>query len=156
MTPSRIRTEMPNSAAQSKVRRKLEVRRILGGPTDTIPCPSNRMDQLRFEAFVDLGAQPADVGFDDIRARGEMNVPDVLEQHRSVTTWPACRIRYSSKRNSLGCSSINSPRRRTVRDSKSSSRSSTCNLVSAAVVRGLRPSAATRATSSEKAKGFTR
>src|SRR6202049_94446 len=83
MTPSRIRTEMPNSAAQSKVRRKLEVRRILGGPTDTIPCPSNRMDQLRLEAFIDLAAQAADMGFHNVRARVEMNVPDVLEQHRA-------------------------------------------------------------------------
>ena len=41
------------------------------------------MDQLRFKAFVDFGAQPADVGFDDICPRVEMNVPDVLEQHRA-------------------------------------------------------------------------
>src|SRR5271156_6067760 len=83
MTPSRISAEQPNSPAYSRVRRKLEVRRILGRTTDTVPCPSNRMDQLGFEAFVELGAQPADVGFDDIRARVEMNVPDVLEQHRA-------------------------------------------------------------------------
>jgi hypothetical protein len=41
------------------------------------------MDQPRLKAFVDLGAQPADVGFDDIRAWVEMNVPDVLKQHRA-------------------------------------------------------------------------
>jgi hypothetical protein len=56
---------------------------ILGRATDTIPCPSNRMDQLRPEAFVDLGAQPADMGFDDVSARIEMNVPDMLKQHRT-------------------------------------------------------------------------
>src|SRR5271169_2102136 len=83
MTASRISAEQPNSPAYSKVRRKLEVRKILGRTADTIPCPSNRMDQLRLEAFVNLGAQPADMGFDHVRARIEMNVPDVLEQHRA-------------------------------------------------------------------------
>src|SRR5260370_30264595 len=83
MTPTRISAEQPNSPAYSKVRRKLEVRRILGRATDTVACPFNRVDQLRFEALVDLGAEPADAGFDDIRARVEVNVPDVLEQHRA-------------------------------------------------------------------------
>jgi hypothetical protein len=41
------------------------------------------MDQRCFEAFVDLGAQPANVRFDNIRARVETNVPDVLQQHRA-------------------------------------------------------------------------
>src|SRR5215469_4548600 len=76
MAPSRISAEEPNSPAHSKVRLKLEVRRILGSAADTISCPSDRMDQLRFVALVDLGAQPADVGFDDVRPRVEMNVPD--------------------------------------------------------------------------------
>jgi hypothetical protein len=39
------------------------------------------MDQLRFEALVDLAAQPAYVGFDDVRMGVEMNIPDVLEEH---------------------------------------------------------------------------
>jgi len=41
------------------------------------------MDQRCFEAFVHLGAQPANVGFHNIRAGVEANVPDVLEQHRA-------------------------------------------------------------------------
>src|SRR5262245_14061976 len=83
ITPNRISTDAPNDPIQSKVRRKLEVRRILGRAANTIPRPSHRMDQLRFEAFVDLGAQPAYVGLDDVRMRVEMNVPDVFEQHRA-------------------------------------------------------------------------
>src|SRR5215469_12402142 len=83
MTPSKISAEQPNSPAYSKVRRKLEVRRISGSAADTISCPSDRMDQLRFVALVDLGAQPTDVGFDNVRPGVEMNFPDVLEQHRA-------------------------------------------------------------------------
>jgi hypothetical protein len=41
------------------------------------------VDQLHLEAFVDFAAQPADVALDDVGARVEMNVPDVLEQHRA-------------------------------------------------------------------------
>src|SRR3954447_19372121 len=41
------------------------------------------MDQRRLEASIDLAAQTADMGFDDVRARIEMNVPDVLEEHRA-------------------------------------------------------------------------
>src|SRR5215831_17468166 len=83
MAPSRISADEPNSPAYSKVRRKLEVRRILSRAADTIPCPSNGMDQPRLKAFIDLGAQSADVGLDNVRPRVEMNVPDVLEQHRA-------------------------------------------------------------------------
>jgi len=41
------------------------------------------VDQLRLEASVNLCAQPADVGLDDVRARVKMNVPDMFEQHRA-------------------------------------------------------------------------
>ena len=41
------------------------------------------MDQLRFAALVDLAAQAAYVGFDDVRMGVEMNVPNVLQQHRA-------------------------------------------------------------------------
>src|SRR5277367_1664604 len=81
--PNSRTAEQPNSPAYSKVRRKLEVRKILGRTADTIPRPSDRMDQLRVKPFVNLGAQPTDMGLNDVRARVEMNVPDVLEQHRA-------------------------------------------------------------------------
>ena len=42
-----------------------------------------------------------------------------------VTTWPAWRIRYSSRRNSRGCRVISWPARLTACDSRSSSRSPT-------------------------------
>src|SRR5215469_6051056 len=83
MAPNRISTETANNPAYSKVRWKLDVRRILGRATDTIPCPSDRVDQLYLVALINLATQPADIGFDDVRARVEVNVPDVLEQHRT-------------------------------------------------------------------------
>ena len=39
------------------------------------------MNQLRPEAFIDLGTQTTDMGFNDVRARVEMNVPDMFKQH---------------------------------------------------------------------------
>src|SRR5215831_5044896 len=83
VTPNRISTDAPNRPAQSKARRKLDVLRILGRPADTIPRPSDRMDQFRVEPFVDLAAQPAYVGFDDVRMGVEVNIPDVLQQHHA-------------------------------------------------------------------------
>ena len=53
-----------------------------------------------------------------------------------VTTWPAWRIRCSSRRNSRGCTSMRLPARVTVRDSRSSSRSATLSLVDGRVDRG--------------------
>src|SRR5215469_16925830 len=93
-------TAVPNKPAQSKARRKLEVRRTLGRATDTIPCPSHRMDQFCFEAFVDLAAQPAYVGLDDVRVRVEVHIPDMLQQHRARYHLPCMAQPRWSTRNS--------------------------------------------------------
>jgi hypothetical protein len=80
-----------------------------------------------------------------------MNVPDALEQHRAGTTWPATHQVFKQAEFRL---QLDHPRRRTVCDRRSISDQAQSSLVSAAVVCGLRPNAATR-NSSENAKGFT-
>src|SRR5579875_3596591 len=83
ITANRISTETPNSPAYSTVTRKLEVRSTLGRMTDTIAGTAHGLDQLRLEPLVDLAAQSTDIGLDAVGARIEMEIPDMLEQHRA-------------------------------------------------------------------------
>src|SRR4051812_21589634 len=44
---------------------------------------AHRVDQLRLERLVDLGAQPRDVCLDDAGLRVEVEIPDPFQEHRA-------------------------------------------------------------------------
>ena len=46
-----------------------------------IASTADGLDQLGVKASIDFCAQPADVAFDEVRARVEMERPDILQQH---------------------------------------------------------------------------
>ena len=83
--------------------------------------------EAALERLVDLGAQPADMGFDDAGLRIEMKIPDALQQHGAGDARGLRRASATSSRlNSRGCRSIGlSPRRQTRRMIRSISRSAT-------------------------------
>src|ERR1700753_3393 len=66
---------MRNSAVILKLQewRKLLMQRVSG--------PAHRMDQLEVEILVDLGPEPAQMRFDDVRFGIEVITPDLLNQH---------------------------------------------------------------------------
>src|SRR6516165_1526738 len=57
--------------------------RVLVRSTETISDAANRMDQWIGLAVVDLPADATDIDVDDVCRRIEMQVPDVLQQHRA-------------------------------------------------------------------------
>ncbi len=73
-----------------------------------------------------------------------------------VTTWPAWRIRYSSRRNSRAVTSTGRPPRATLRATRSISRSATRSRVTGSVATERRASTSSRASSSSNAKGLVR
>src|SRR5271168_648956 len=75
-TQERTRKRVANSAAD----RKLSVLKILVGRKKLVPGPANRLNDVELEAMIHLGAQPADVAFDDAGLRIEMYTPHVLQQ----------------------------------------------------------------------------
>src|SRR6202158_3282393 len=79
--PKSTRVEAPKRTAYSAERRKLVVRSSLIGRTEAIPGAAHGVDQLGRKAAVDLAAQAADMGLDDIGLRVEVKFPDVLQQH---------------------------------------------------------------------------
>src|SRR5579859_4658761 len=81
MMPNRIKKAGPAITRLSSVSRKLEVRKNLAGRTKAISRAAHRVDQLRPAVPGDLPAQPADMAFDDIGMRVEMQVPDIFQEH---------------------------------------------------------------------------
>src|SRR5437660_1467088 len=62
---------------------KVEDRSVLLRSADTIPDTAHCVDQRIGLLAVDLAAQTPDIDVDDVRGRIEMQVPDVLQQHRA-------------------------------------------------------------------------
>src|SRR5258708_16397194 len=61
---------------------KVDDLRVLVRSTETVPDTANRMDQRIGLLTVDLAAHTPHIDVDDIRRRIEMQIPDVLQQHR--------------------------------------------------------------------------
>src|SRR6476646_4724399 len=57
--------------------------RLSGLCFEHVARASHRMEKRLFEAFVELAAKPADMHVDDVGARVEMIVPDLLQKHRA-------------------------------------------------------------------------
>src|ERR1700694_6220459 len=56
--------------------------RVLARSTEQVPYATNRMDQRIALLAVDLATHPPDIDVDDIGRGIEMQIPDVLQQHR--------------------------------------------------------------------------
>src|SRR6478609_4419523 len=76
-------TIRPNAAIAISARRKVEERSVLARSTDAISDAADRMDQRIGLGIVDLAADPPDIDVDDVGGGIEMQIPDVLEQHRT-------------------------------------------------------------------------
>src|SRR4051812_46357232 len=76
-------TISPNTAIANSASRKVEERSVLTRSTETISDAANGMDQRIGLGIVDLAADAADIDVDDVGGGIEMQVPDVLEQHRA-------------------------------------------------------------------------
>src|SRR5215471_5517890 len=61
---------------------KVVDRKVLARSTDTVPDAADRMDEWIDLLAVDLAAHAPDVDIDDVGGRVEMQIPDVLQQHR--------------------------------------------------------------------------
>src|SRR3954470_13510652 len=78
--PPRITKESANTAAKSADSLKPSVRKNLFR-TQNISRAAHGVDQLAAETAIHFAAQPAQMGFYDIGARIEMQVPDIFQQH---------------------------------------------------------------------------
>src|SRR5262249_15627286 len=74
-------TDTPNTAAHHATSRKLALLKKLRSVTQAVSGAAHRVDELAIEVAVHLRAQAADVGLDHARARVEVKLPDILEQH---------------------------------------------------------------------------
>src|SRR5271166_6138724 len=83
MTPNNTRKLTPVNAAYMSAWRKLEVRNTLFWRTDGVSGSAHRVNQGDGIGPIDLGSQSADVSLHDTGIRIEVDIPDVLEQHRA-------------------------------------------------------------------------
>ena len=73
----------PKMAIQISARPNVDDRKVLARSTDTIPDAPNRMNERIGLLAVHLAANAADVNIDDVGRGIEMEVPDMLQQHRA-------------------------------------------------------------------------
>src|SRR3954469_5326359 len=76
-------TETTNTRVCSSAKRKPVLRRNLEWRTEHVPRAADRLDELGIKPLVDLGTQPADMRLDDVGPRVEVEIPDILQQHRA-------------------------------------------------------------------------
>src|SRR5579859_6412859 len=81
ITPNIAQADRPKITLDSRIRRKIGVSSSLSRVTEQVTRAAHRLDQFAVEAFIDLLPQAADMGLDNIGARVEMEIPDLLEQH---------------------------------------------------------------------------
>src|SRR6185437_5790580 len=76
----RAAAESAKMATKIAAMRKPSVWNALIGTQD-VACAADGMDQFDRIAAIHLAAQPAHMGFHDIGAGIEMQLPDILQQH---------------------------------------------------------------------------
>src|SRR5665213_498180 len=81
MTPNNRMNVMPVRPAYIKASRKLEVPNILGSRTQAVSHTPNGVNRRYHSPLVEFRTQPADMSFDYVGMRIEMQVPYVLKQH---------------------------------------------------------------------------
>ena len=107
-------------------------------------------------AAVHLGAQPAHMGFHDIGARIEIQLPDILQQHGAGDDAPGIAHQIFQQPEFLGLQIHGLPPRCTVRADQVHFQVAGMQGDAAGAVSPRRAMALTRATSSAKAKGLAR
>src|SRR3569623_3179646 len=76
-------TIRPKIAIAISARRKVDERSVSARSTEAISIAADGVDQWIGLGIVDLAADAADIDVDDVGGGVEMQVPDVLEQHRA-------------------------------------------------------------------------
>src|SRR5881392_575732 len=62
---------------------KVEERKVLARSTDTVPDSADGVDKRIGLLTINLAADSADIDVDDVGRRIEMEIPHMLQQHRS-------------------------------------------------------------------------
>src|ERR1700736_2996945 len=75
-------TTAPNTAMLTSANLNVEDRNALARSTDTKPDAANGVDQRISLLAVDLAAHATDIDVDDVGRGIEMQIPDMLQQHR--------------------------------------------------------------------------
>src|SRR3954447_229565 len=76
-------TISPNAAIAISARRKVEERSVLARSTETISDAADGVDQRIGLGIIDLAADATDIDVDDVGGGIEVQIPDMLEQHRT-------------------------------------------------------------------------
>src|SRR6186713_2990192 len=76
-------TISPNAAIAISARRNVEERSVLARSTEAISDAADGVDQRIGLGIVDLAADAPDIDVDDVGGGIEVQVPDMLEQHRA-------------------------------------------------------------------------
>ena len=83
MIPDSKPMPIAKTAANASVQRKLVVRKNSSWRTEYKPDATHSMNERRFAGHIDLAPQPSNMDVDEICARVEMVMPDLLEEHGS-------------------------------------------------------------------------
>src|SRR3569623_1936213 len=78
-----VATIRPNTAIAISASRKVEERSVLARSTEAISDAADGVDQRIGLGIVDLAADAPDIDVDDVGGGIEVQVPDMLEQHRA-------------------------------------------------------------------------
>src|ERR1700730_17881047 len=76
-------TTAPKTAMLTSANLNVEDRKALARSTDAKPDAANGVDQRISLLAVDLATDAADIDVDDLRRGIEMQIPDMLQQHRT-------------------------------------------------------------------------
>ena len=76
-------TAAPNTRIEISASLKVELRRVSARSTDAEPDAANGVNERIVLLIVDLAPHPPDIDVDDVGGRIEMQVPDVLQEHRA-------------------------------------------------------------------------
>src|SRR5439155_25764957 len=76
-------TTAPKIPMQISASLKVEERKVLARSTYTVPDSANGVDKRIGLLTVNLAADAADIDVDDVRRGIEMEIPYMLQQHRS-------------------------------------------------------------------------
>src|SRR3954462_8596324 len=161
-------TISPNAAIAISARRKVEERSVLARSTETISDAADGVDQWIGLGIIDLAADATDIDVGDVGGGIEVQIPDMLEQHRTrddaalVADEIFEQLEFPRQQRNLPAAAGPGPRRADEwgeggpRGIRSMARSPTRGIVSLATVSLRRPSASSRASNSVKENGLTR
>src|ERR1700722_18769217 len=83
MLPDSRPMPIAKTAANAMAQRKLVVRKNSNWRTEYEPNATYGVNQRRLAGEIDLAAEPSDMDVDEVGARVEVIMPDLLEEHGS-------------------------------------------------------------------------